>query len=136
MTRFIPIHLCELNTYLPELISRHMWTRNINKVFEGMNPTDNDEQIHLMKEMCKGKALTALEAGTVASYAACYEQLQDLAKSLVQPLDVAGGEMMLQFCMRQFAARNGAVRPQVNVVDAQRAKGCASHIACIMSLQD
>jgi hypothetical protein len=40
---------------------RIMWTRNIRKVYDGMNLTDNDDQIHLMKEMCDGQALTALK---------------------------------------------------------------------------
>jgi hypothetical protein len=66
-----------------------MWTCNIGKVFEGMNLThNNNEQIHLMKEMCKGEVLTALEAGIVtASYAVAtrYKQLQDLARCKSRP---------------------------------------------------
>jgi hypothetical protein len=63
-----------------------------------MNLTDNDEQIHLMKEMmCEGKVLTSLDAGIAASNAACYRQLQDLAKSLIHAQDLANRETILMF---------------------------------------
>jgi hypothetical protein len=46
------------------------WTHIIGEVFDGMNLTDNDEHIYLMKEMYEGKVLTVLEAGIATSNAA------------------------------------------------------------------
>jgi hypothetical protein len=40
------------------------WCDNLDKVFNGRNLTDISERYLLMKEMCEGEALTALEAGT------------------------------------------------------------------------
>ena len=87
------------------------WCDNIDKVFIGMNLTDMSERYHLMKEMCEGEALTALEAGTTGHHQLRFLAMQAHAIQNVAPQDEANAETREQWRERQRAARAAVVMP-------------------------
>jgi hypothetical protein len=80
------------------------WMDNIDKVFNGMNITDISERYGLMKEMCKGEAFTALEAGTNDNHQLHFLVLQTIAINNAGPQDTTNGETRDEWDARQRAA--------------------------------
>ena len=101
------------------------WTRNLEKVWTGLNLTNNEDKRHIAEETCLGSVLTAYKAGIdtasdnawMAARQAAFDAVTRGTTAPVNPGDPPTPERQSAWMARQQAAADAVPRPPLTDYD-------------------